>query len=61
MPICLTLRSITQELEATPGISGALEVTVDGTLVHSKKNGDGYVDSQDKMDKICAAVGAAMK
>jgi hypothetical protein len=35
-------------------------VTVDGTLVHSKKAGDGYVDTDAKLDKILAAVGAAV-
>ena len=33
-----------------------LEVTVDGNLVHSKDNGDGYVDSAEKMEKILDAV-----
>jgi len=28
--------------------------------VHSKKNGDGYVDSQEKIDRILAAVGKAV-
>ncbi|KAL5463697.1 hypothetical protein EMCRGX_G032622 [Ephydatia muelleri] len=30
--------------ESTPGITGFLEVSVNGTLVHSKKNGQGYSD-----------------
>jgi len=38
---------------ATPGATGALEVqVVDGKLLHSKLNGDGYVDSADKMNKV---------
>jgi selT/selW/selH-like putative selenoprotein len=48
------------EQEATPTTTGALEVTVDGKLVHSKKGGDGYVDTDAKLDKILAAVGAAV-
>ena len=42
----------------TPTTSGAFEVTVDGELVHSKLNGDGHVDSPDKLEKILAAIGA---
>ena len=42
--------------EATPTATGYLEVTVDGTLVHSKDNGDGYVDTAEKMEKILDAV-----
>lgn len=42
--------------EATPTATGYLEVTVDGNLVHSKDNGDGYVDSAEKMEKILDAV-----
>lgn len=42
--------------EATPTATGYLEVTVDGVLVHSKDNGDGYVDTAEKMEKILDAV-----
>ena len=42
--------------EATPTATGYLEVTVDGMLVHSKDNGDGYVDTAEKMEKILDAV-----
>jgi len=38
--------------EATPTTTGWLEVNVDGVLVHSKKNGNGYVNTQDKMNAI---------
>jgi hypothetical protein len=38
-----------------------LEVSVNGELVHSKKNGDGYVDSEEKLKKIFSAVEKAMK
>jgi len=46
--------------EATPQITGYLEVSVNGQLVHSKKNGDGYIDSDAKERKIFDAVQAAM-
>ncbi|CAH8492170.1 unnamed protein product [Heterobilharzia americana] len=42
--------------EGTPQSTGWFEVqVVGGPLLHSKKNGDGYVDSQ-KMEAICDAV-----
>ena len=44
--------------EGTPTATGYMEVVVDGKdLVHSKANGDGHVDSQEKMQKIIDAVG----
>lgn len=46
--------------ESTPGITGFFEVTVDGTLVHSKKNGDGFVDSEAKLKKIVDAISAKL-
>jgi len=46
--------------ESTPGVTGWLEVSVNGTLVHSKKEGDGYVDTKDKVNKILTAVDCAM-
>lgn len=39
-----------------PGITGLFEITVNGELVHSKKNGNGYVDTKGKMDRIFAAI-----
>jgi len=48
-------------MEATPEVSGFLEVTVDGNLVHSKKNGQGYVDTEEKMNKIVQAVNKAVE
>ena len=42
-------------LEVKPGGSGAFEVTVDGTLVHSKLNGDGYV-REDKLKEIALVI-----
>ena len=48
--------------EATPNVSGFLEVLIEntGALVHSKKGGDGYVDNPEKMQKIKDAVKAAI-
>ena len=34
---------------------------VEGALLHSKKNGDGYVDTSAKLEKIFAGVEAALK
>ncbi|CAH3122668.1 unnamed protein product, partial [Porites lobata] len=45
----------------TPETTGWLEVSVNGKLIHSKKNGDGYVDSDKKMKKIIQAVEDAVK
>ena len=42
-------------LEMWPGSSGAFEVTVDGILVHSKINGDGYV-REDKLKEIALII-----
>ncbi|XP_039626714.1 selenoprotein W, 1 [Polypterus senegalus] len=47
--------------EGTPQSTGWFEVTIDGKLVHSKKNGDGYVDSDAKLSKIVEAIKAALK
>ena len=46
------------QLEAECGTTtpGCFEVTVNGKLVHSKKNGDGYVDTDEKLAKIFNAV-----
>lgn len=44
-------------LEGTRGATGFLEVQiVGGPLLHSKKNGDGYVDSAEKMQRIIDGV-----
>jgi hypothetical protein len=47
---------------ATPNVSGALEVLIlnNKALVHSKKGGDGYVDTPEKMQKIKDAVKAVV-
>ena len=42
--------------QAMPNNTGMFEVEVDGKLVHSKKNGDGFVDSEAKMQKIVDAI-----
>ncbi|KAL8594044.1 hypothetical protein ACOMHN_016423 [Nucella lapillus] len=46
--------------EGTPTTTGFLEVFVNGQLVHSKKNGDGYVDNKAKENKILDAIGQAL-
>lgn len=46
---------------ATRTITGYLEVEVNGKLIHSKKNGDGYIDSEAKLQKIIKAVELALK
>jgi len=47
--------------EPTKQVTGELEVTVNGTLVHSKKGGDGYIDNDKKLQKIVDAIEAALK
>jgi len=47
--------------EGTPSATGYFEVKVGDKLVHSKKNGDGYVDSDAKEKKIIDAINAALK
>jgi hypothetical protein len=47
--------------EATQAVSGWLEVEVvapanKAVLLHSKKNGDGYVDSDTKLQKIMQGI-----
>ncbi|CAI8015639.1 Selenoprotein W [Geodia barretti] len=46
--------------ESTKGITGSFEVTVAGKLVHSKKGGEGFVDSEAKLKKIVDAIRAAI-
>uniref|UniRef100_A0A2K5JVB4 Selenoprotein W n=2 Tax=Colobinae TaxID=9569 RepID=A0A2K5JVB4_COLAP len=46
--------------EGTPQATGFFEVTVAGKLVHSKKKGDGYVDTESKFLKLVAAIKAAL-
>ena len=48
--------------EGTPNSTGYLEVqVVGGKLLHSKKNGDGYVDTEEKMQKIIKGVEEAVR
>lgn len=46
--------------QGTLEVTGWFEVTVGGRLVHSKKNGDGFVDSDAKLQKIVAAIKASL-
>uniref|UniRef100_A0A8D0BJ41 Selenoprotein W n=1 Tax=Salvator merianae TaxID=96440 RepID=A0A8D0BJ41_SALMN len=46
--------------EGTPQVTGWFEVTVAGKLIHSKKKGDGFVDSDAKRHKIIMAIKAAL-
>jgi len=48
------------EMKETPGITGAFEVIVDGKIVHSKQNGDGFVDDENKLQKIQCAINTAL-
>ncbi|KRX74150.1 Selenoprotein W [Trichinella sp. T6] len=65
---CTAVREATRErciiffltLEGTPQVTGFMEVTVNGKLVHSKKNGDGYVNTTEKLEKIFAAIEASL-
>ncbi|XP_027562907.1 selenoprotein W-like, partial [Neopelma chrysocephalum] len=45
-----------QSGQGTPERTGWFEVTVGGHLVHSKKNGDGFVDNDSKLRRIVAAI-----
>lgn len=47
---------------AIPGITGKLEIMIveTGKLIHSKKGGDGYVDTNDKWKRIYDAVDEAL-
>ncbi|KAL3873776.1 hypothetical protein ACJMK2_036861 [Sinanodonta woodiana] len=47
--------------EATPTVTGFFEVEVDGKLLHSKKGGDGYVDTDAKLRKIMDGIQAKLK
>jgi len=45
-----------------PGMSGKFEVELeDGQMLHSKINGDGYVDTPAKLDKIAQGIENALK
>ena len=52
---------ISVTIKPSPSANGSLEVqVVDGPLLHSKLGGAGYVDSQEKMDKIFEGVKALL-
>ncbi|KRX24071.1 Selenoprotein W [Trichinella nelsoni] len=53
-------QNVSITLEGTPQVTGFMEVTVNGKLVHSKKNGDGYVNTTEKLEKIFAAIEASL-
>lgn len=53
--------NIAMDSESTRGTTGYFEVEVNGKLVHSKKGGDGFVDTADKKQKICDAIELALK
>uniref|UniRef100_A0A2I3SA98 Selenoprotein W n=2 Tax=Pan TaxID=9596 RepID=A0A2I3SA98_PANTR len=44
----------------TPQATGFFDVMVAGKLIHSKKKGDGYVDTENKFLKLVAAIKAAL-
>ncbi|MCI4394532.1 hypothetical protein PGIGA_G00169880 [Pangasianodon gigas] len=46
--------------EGTPTTTGWFEVQVNGVLVHSKKNGDGFVDNDQKLARIVRAIEKAL-
>lgn len=47
--------AISGEKDAEPR-SGAFEVFVEEKLLHSKLNGDGFVDNHDKLDELVAEI-----
>lgn len=47
--------------ESTPSTTGWFEVEVNGKLVHSKKGGLGFVDNDQKMAALVAAIEQALK
>ncbi|KAK2911602.1 hypothetical protein QQF64_027403 [Cirrhinus molitorella] len=47
--------------EGTPSTTGWFEVEVNNQLVHSKKNGDGFVDSDIKLKAVVTAIEKAMR
>ncbi|XP_049643501.1 selenoprotein W [Suncus etruscus] len=46
--------------EGTPQVTGFFEVMVAGKLIHSKKRGDGYVDSESKYVRLVTAIKTAL-
>uniref|UniRef100_A0A8C9TLI4 Selenoprotein W-like n=1 Tax=Scleropages formosus TaxID=113540 RepID=A0A8C9TLI4_SCLFO len=46
--------------ESTPTTTGWFEVEVNGKLVHSKKRGDGHLDSDKKLAVVVRAIEEAL-
>ena len=46
---------------ASAGVTGEFEVLMDGKLLHSKLGGDGFVDSEEKMNALLAKIAARCK
>uniref|UniRef100_A0A3B3T806 Selenoprotein W n=1 Tax=Paramormyrops kingsleyae TaxID=1676925 RepID=A0A3B3T806_9TELE len=46
--------------EGTPSRTGWFEVQVNGKLVHSKKGGDGFPDSSQKLEVVVKAIKKAL-
>lgn len=50
-----------QSSEPTEEVTGFFEVEINGKSVHSKKNGEGFVDSELKFQKILKEINNALK
>ena len=52
---------VTFTLQRDAGITGNLEVTVDGKLIHSKatRSGDGLIPTDDQLEKMLEEIEAA--
>ena len=56
---CISILVIEDKI---PGNTGFFEVELEnGEVLHSKKNGDGYVDTPNKLEKIMSGVENALK
>ena len=44
--------------KAAAGVTGEFEVVMDGTVLHSKLGGDGFVDSEPKMTALLSKIAA---
>ena len=74
MDLCVEFKILTKNLlssaifkfpftgEAIPGMSGCFEVVLveSGKVLHSKKNGQGYVDNDAKLEAIIAGIKEAL-
>lgn len=44
-------------MERSPNVTGEMEISiVGGKLIHSKKNGDGWVDNEEKEQKLISEI-----